>query len=76
MTVGGGLAVYFVIWWTVLFVTLPFGVRSQAESGEVEKGTDPGAPVLPGLATKAIATTIIAAVVFCIVWYIWTQLDA
>ena len=76
MTIGGGLAVYFVIWWTVLFVTLPFGVRSQAESGEVQKGTEPGAPVLPGLAKKAVATSIIAGIVFCIVWYIWTQLDA
>ncbi|MFC5418380.1 DUF1467 family protein [Bosea eneae] len=75
MTIGGGLAVYFVIWWTVLFVTLPFGVRSQAESGSVETGTDPGAPVLPGLAKKAVATTVIAAIVFGIVWYIWTQFD-
>jgi predicted secreted protein len=75
MTIGGGLAVYFVIWWTVLFVTLPFGVRSQAESGEVERGTDPGAPVLPGLAKKAVATSIIAAIVFGIVWYVWSNLD-
>jgi predicted secreted protein len=75
MTIGGGLAVYFVIWWMVLFVTLPFGVRSQAESGAVEKGTDPGAPVLPGLAKKAIATTILAGILFGIVWYAWTQLD-
>jgi hypothetical protein len=49
MTIGGGLAVYFVIWWTVLFVTLPFGVRSQAESGTVEKGTDPGCTCPAGL---------------------------
>jgi predicted secreted protein len=75
VTIGGGLAVYFVIWWTVLFVTLPFGVRSQAESGSVEMGTDPGAPVMPGLAKKAVATTVIAAIVFGIVWYIWTQFD-
>ncbi|WP_186417537.1 DUF1467 family protein [Bosea sp. CS1GBMeth4] len=75
MTIGGGLAVYFVIWWTVLFAVLPFGVRSQAESGEVEKGTEPGAPVLPGLVKKAIATTILAGIVFGIVWFAWTQLE-
>jgi predicted secreted protein len=75
MTIGGGLAVYFVIWLTVLFAVLPFGVRSQAESGEIEKGTDPGAPIVPGLARKAVATTILAGIVFGIVWYIWTQLD-
>ena len=24
------VAIYFVVWWTVLFVALPFGVRQQA----------------------------------------------
>ncbi|NBW15939.1 MAG: DUF1467 family protein [Caulobacteraceae bacterium] len=47
MTITGGLAVYFVIWWTVLFAVLPFGVRSQAEAGEISQGTDPGAPSAP-----------------------------
>lgn len=75
MTIGGGLAVYFVIWWTVLFVTLPFGVRSQVESGEVQKGTDPGAPVAPALLKKALITSILAAIVFAGVWYIWMMLD-
>ena len=28
------LAIYFVVWWLVLFLTLPFGVRSQHEDGE------------------------------------------
>jgi hypothetical protein len=35
LRVSGGLALYFVIWWILLFAVLPFGVRSQAESGEV-----------------------------------------
>ena len=43
------LAIYFVAWWVVLFTTLPFGVRSQAEDGTVTPGTDPGAPVVPWL---------------------------
>ena len=75
MTIAGGLAVYFVIWWTVLFVTLPFGVRSQAEDGEVVQGTEPGAPVLPGLAKKALITTILAGIIFAFVWYIWSAYD-
>ena len=37
-------AIYFVLWWLVLFLTLPFGVRSQHEDGEGAPGTDPGAP--------------------------------
>lgn len=75
MTIGGGLAVYFVIWWVVLFVTLPFGVRSQIEAGEVEAGTEPGAPSIPLLLRKAMWTTVLAAVVFSGVWYLWTFYD-
>jgi predicted secreted protein len=58
------LAIYFVIWWVVLFAVLPWGVHSQQESGEIAPGTDPGAPVLTNLRLKLIATTIVAGVVF------------
>lgn len=75
MTFSGGLAVYFVIWWTVLFAVLPFGVRSQAEAGEVTQGTDPGAPVAPRLLQVAGITSLIASLVFALVWYIWATFD-
>ena len=75
MTIAGGLAVYFVIWWTVLFAVLPFGVRSQAEAGAVTDGTEPGAPVMPGLLRKALITSVIAALVFALVWFIWARFD-
>ncbi|MBX9741359.1 MAG: DUF1467 family protein [Beijerinckiaceae bacterium] len=58
------IAVYFTIWWIVLFAVLPFGVRSQHEDGEIPEGTDPGAPVAPLLLKKAVATTLVSAVVF------------
>ena len=57
-------AIYFVLWWVVLFLTLPFGVRSQHEEGEGAPGTDPGAPVMPRMARKLLWTTIISAVIF------------
>ena len=41
-SISTALAIYFVLWWVVLFVTLPFGVRSQHEDGEGAPGTDPG----------------------------------
>ncbi len=67
-TISTAFAIYFVLWWVVLFLTLPFGVRSQHEDGEsagqVIPGTDPGAPVLPRMARKLIWTTIISAVIF------------
>ncbi|WP_245444243.1 DUF1467 family protein [Microvirga sp. KLBC 81] len=67
LRVAGGLALYFVIWWILLFAVLPFGVRSQAESGEVTAGTEPGAPSAPGLQEKAIWTTLVASVVLVVV---------
>lgn len=59
-----GFAIYFVVWWIVLFAVLPFGVRSQAESGEGVAGTDPGAPTAPLMLRKLIWTTIVSAIIF------------
>ena len=64
LTVGGAIALYFVIWWTLLFAVLPFGARSQAEAGDVLAGSEPGAPATPRLYEKAIWTTMVADVVF------------
>ncbi len=63
-TISTGFAIYFVFWWIVLFLTLPFGVRSQHEDGEGAPGTDPGAPVAPQMGRKLIWTTLISAVLF------------
>ena len=35
MPVTTAIAVFFLIWWVVLFAVLPWGVRSQHEGGEV-----------------------------------------
>ena len=59
-------AIYFVIWWITLFLTLPFGVRSQHEDGVGAPGTDPGAPIATGMGRKLIWTTVISAVIFAV----------
>ena len=64
MTVPIGVALYLTIWWVVLFAVLPFGVTSQHETGDIVRGTDPGAPVAPRLFVKALWTTLVSAVVF------------
>lgn len=66
MTLSTALAIYFLIWWVTLFAILPWGVRSQAESGEVVAGSEPGAPAIPRLAAKLLWTTIVATIVFAI----------
>ena len=69
MSIFTALAIYFVIWWIVLFAVLPWGVRSQHETGEMAPGTDPGAPVLTNLKRKLIWTTIVATMVFA-AWFV------
>ena len=63
-TISTLLAIYFVVWWVTLFVTLPFGVRSQHEDGGGAPGTDPGAPVASLMGRKLIWTTLLSAVIF------------
>ena len=69
MQIGSAIAIYFVLWWIVLFAVLPFGVRSQAEAGEGVPGSDPGAPVAPLMLRKLVWTTIVSAVIFAIAAY-------
>ena len=69
MKIGSMIAIYFVIWWTVLFAVLPFGIRNAHEAGEkVEPGNDAGAPVLPRMALKFLITSVVALGVFGVVY--------
>jgi predicted secreted protein len=67
-TISTAFAIYFVMWWVTLFLTLPFGVRSQHEDGGGAPGTDPGAPVASRMGRKLIWTTVISAVIFIACW--------
>ena len=73
VTTSTALAIYFVIWWITLFLTLPFGIRSQHEDGEGVAGTDPGAPVMARMGRKLIWTTILSAVIFAIAMWAYYQ---
>lgn len=80
MGLGSSIAVYFVMWWIVLFVVLPWGVRTAHEAGvEQVEGQAESAPVVPHLRRKVIWTTVITAVLFAILWvnlhYGWIGLD-
>ncbi len=63
-SISTAFAIYFVLWWIVLFLTLPFGVRSQHEDGEGAPGTDPGAPIVSHMGRKLFWTTVISAIIF------------
>ena len=69
MSITSALAIYFVLWWIVLFAVLPFGVRSQIEAGEHVEGSDPGAPAVPRMLLKLFWTTVISGGIFGIAAY-------
>ena len=74
MKITSAIAVYFIIWWLSLFLVLPWGIRNASEAGEkVEEGNDAGAPVNPRIARKVLYTTLVATVIFAIVYGTYTQ---
>ena len=80
MSIPSAIAIYFIIWWICLFAVLPFGVKNAHETGAgVEQGNEAGAPVNPMLIRKVLATTVLAAVIFGLVWgqmtYGWIGFD-
>ena len=64
-----GIAIYAVIWWLVLFMVLPFGVRPPT-TAEMEPGQEPGAPVKPRMLLKIAVTTVISCVLYGIFYLI------
>lgn len=70
MSIVSGMAIYFIIWWVVLFTILPFGVRSQHEGDDTVLGTDHGAPIRSRLPGKALVTTLVSLVLFAAFYYI------
>jgi predicted secreted protein len=69
------IAIYFLIWWIVLFAVLPWGVRAQGEDNAEERapGTDPGAPRVPRLRAKLVWTTIVAGVVWAVCAFVYVK---
>ena len=65
-----GAAVFFIIWWMVLFATLPFGLRTQEENDDVTLGTVPSAPHAPHMLRAIVRTTIIAAIIFGVLLFL------
>jgi predicted secreted protein len=70
MTLVFGSMVFFVIWWTVLFMVLPFGVHIDDKP---QKGLAASAPTNPNLKKKFIATTILTVVIWSVIQVVMTN---
>jgi predicted secreted protein len=68
MSIALGIAIYIVIWWTVLFAVLPIGVRTQGEDGAIVPGTPESAPTTPRFLRVILLTTAISTLVFLLPW--------
>lgn len=67
MNLGGAVVIFVLIWWSVFFAVLPWGVRGRWEADDDGvHGAEPGAPVKPDLKRKALITTGISAVLWAI----------
>ncbi len=65
------IAFYFIIWWMVLFVVLPWGTTSAHElDDDVETGNARSAPLKPRMALKLLATSLLAGVVLAIIYLV------
>ena len=58
------LAIYLIVWWIVLFIFLPLGVKRDKE---VVSGNDPGAPKETNLKKKILLTSIVSLFVTIVV---------
>ena len=68
MSLSLAIAIYVVLWWTVLFAVLPIGVRTQGEDGSVVPGTPESAPSAPRLLRVVLITTLISGLLFAACW--------
>jgi len=71
MTWFSAVLVFVIVWWLVFFMSLPVGARSYHEAGEeVEVGNVPSAPMKPRLWTKAGVSTVIAAILTVVIYFL------
>lgn len=70
MGVTTSILVYVLTWWMIWFMVLPIGVKTQDEQGETIQGTSKSAPVKPLILKKMAATSIVAALVWGVIFYL------
>ena len=70
MNIASGLVTFLVIWWMLFLMSLPFGVQREEAP---ESGHEPGAPKQTHLRLKVLIVSILAAILWGIVYYLVDQ---
>ena len=65
-----GIVVFLMIWWTALFAVLPWGIRHDEPT---QTGNVASAPDKPKILKKFIATTLISAVIWLVIYGLITS---
>jgi predicted secreted protein len=63
-------ALFFVLWWLVLFAILPFGVKTQEDDGDITLGTVPSAPRGPHMLRAVLWTTLVTATIMAVLYVV------
>ena len=66
MSITGGIVLFAVIWFLVLFVVLPIGLRTQGDDDDVVPGTMPGSPTNFRLRRTMIIVTLWSIAIFAV----------
>jgi predicted secreted protein len=73
MSATTAFAIFFLIWWVVLFTVLPWGIKSQHESEDMAPGTDPGAPSTARIGWKLLWTTVVAIALYAVCFLVYVE---
>ncbi|MDR7035220.1 DUF1467 family protein [Mesorhizobium sp. BE184] len=68
-------ALFFVVWWTVLFAILPFGLKTQDDDSDVTLGTVSSAPRGPHMLRAVLWTTLVTLVLLGIFYGVTRGLE-
>lgn len=67
MTITSAIVLFAVIWFMSFLIAIPIRLKTQGDVGTVVPGTHAGAPEDHQLKKKAVITTIVSVVLWCII---------
>ncbi|SEO04282.1 Predicted secreted protein [Palleronia salina] len=67
MSITSAIVLFAVIWFMVLFILLPVGLRTQGDEGEIVPGTHAGSPARTDMWRKARTVTWVSAILWALI---------